>query len=50
MSTVQVEDKEKSLKEKAQAESFYTEEEVFSAARINFLCWLNVMTPNKSLE
>ena len=35
---VQIEENGKSLKEKAQAKSFYTEDEAFSAARIHFFC------------
>jgi len=35
---VQIEENGKSLKEKAPAESFYTEDEAFSAARIHFFC------------
>ena len=44
---VQIEENGKSLKEKAPAESFYTEDEAFSAARIHFFLPLIRHDPNQ---
>ena len=48
---VKIEENEKSLEEKRiGCEFFYRRCNRFLAPKMNFLCWLNIMTPTKSLK